>query len=209
MIISRILLLVLALSVHVAQAALQLQENGNAISDYVFFCIMSAIILLNIVVELLHQLTGTNTSAVQFFFWMSQVLCCVPALKQNIDNLTSNSQLLSSSLSTVFIVLNIVLLITQWFLNWKTEHPSEDETPFPSWLTFSWMSNCFSKGYKSDQLGLEDLPSVNFRIDINHVLQTFLDNLDSKTKVIKRSSLEVLIKLIWRQHLHTSPFLWP
>ena len=142
-IISRILLLVLALSVHAAQAALELQENRNAISDYVFFCIMSAIILLNIVVEILHQLTGTYTSAVQFFFWMSQVLCCLPALKQNIDNLTSDSQLLSSSLSTVFIVFNIVLLITQWFPNWKTGHPSEDETPFPSWLTFSWMSNCF------------------------------------------------------------------
>ena len=85
-IISRISLLVVALCVHIAQAALELQQNRHEISDYVFFSIIFVIMLLNIVVETLHQLTGTYSSAVQFFFWISQVICGLPAIKQNVDN---------------------------------------------------------------------------------------------------------------------------
>jgi len=193
-IVARISLLVLTLGVLVAQAALELQQSENAISDYIFFCIMTAIILLNITVQILHQLTDTYTSAIQFFFWLAQVICCLPTIKQNVENFTSDSNITTSILSTVFVVLNLCLLSSQWLPNWTTDHPSEDKSAFASWLTFSWMSRCFSKGYKSDQLGVEDLPIFNSRLNINYVLKTFLENVESQAKTIQRSTLLVLIK---------------
>jgi len=193
-IIGRIVLLVLALAVFVSQAALELQDVGNSLSDYVFYGVMVTILLCNIVVECLHHVSGTFTSAIQFFFWLIQLICCLPILKNNIENFISDSDILTSILSTVFLALNFTLLATQWFTNWTGGHPSEDKTAFPSWLTFSWMSACFSKGYKSDQLVVEDLPNANSRIHIDKVLKTFLENFESKSKKVKRSTLQVLIK---------------
>ena len=193
-IIARIVLLVLALVVLVSEAVLELQDVGNSLSDYVFYGVMATILLCNIVVECLHHVSGTFTSAIQFFFWLIQVICCLPILKKNIENFTSDSDILTSILSTVFVALNFLLLASQWFTNWTVGHPSEDQTAFPSWLTFSWMSACFSKGYKSDQLGVEDLPNANSKIHINKVLKTFLGNFEPKSKTPKRSTLKVLIK---------------
>ena len=110
-IISRVTLLVLVLGVHAAKVLLELNQDRSFISDYSYFSIVFVIILLNVVVEILHQLAGTHTSALQFFFWILQVICYIPTFKQNVDSFIGESEILIPFGFLMYIPLQLCSIV--------------------------------------------------------------------------------------------------
>ena len=89
-IVCRIVILLLMLAFHITRVILE-QDNDNfgkiKIADYIFYSAISAIIVLNIFIEILHQFCGTSTSAFQFVFWLTTVLCHLPTSIQDMSNI--------------------------------------------------------------------------------------------------------------------------
>ena len=86
------------------------------------------------------------------------------------------------------------MLFSQWFVNWKTSQPSENFVSYPLWLTFSWLGETFYKGFKSDKLGVDDLPEVNYKMNITYILNTFFKHFERTKKFVHTKTLTVLVK---------------
>ena len=132
-------------------------------------------------------MVSSNNRAYQF-------ICAIPAFKYDIDNLVDGEKVAISAVSCAYFAILLLLLLSQWLPNWSSEHASEDQEAFASWLTFGWMSPCFLKGYNMS-IGYEDLPVINWRLNVSYILKTFLGNYRVKQKTGQnRSTLSALIK---------------
>ena len=121
------------------------------------------------------------------------MVCAIPAFKYDIDNISEGYHVEVSAVSCAYFCTLLLLILSQWFPNWRSEHPSEDKEAFAAWITFGWMSPCFLTGYKKS-LGHEDLPIINWRLRVSYILNTFLTNYRLRQKDQKRRTLTVLIK---------------
>ena len=106
----------------------------------------------------------------------------------------SGGQLTISWLSLSYFLGSLLLLASQWRHNWGPAPASEDSTPFPLWLSFSWLGQTFVRGFRSGQLSEEDLPAVNNRIDVWRIFQTFLQHYSTSVKFFHTKTLTVLVK---------------
>ena len=85
-ILARIFLLCLMFSLNIAIIAVDLLTKTDPVSpaDLIYYTGSLLVILLNLLVQLLHYRLGVFSSPLQFLYWVSHVLCYLPATKVNI-----------------------------------------------------------------------------------------------------------------------------
>ena len=197
-ILARIFLLWLLLSLQIAIIVVDVLTETKQASpaDLTYYTVSVVVILLNLLVQVLHYRLGVFSSPLQFLYWLGHVLCYLPTAKLSVERLleASSDPLALSCLSLSYLLVSLLLLASQWRDNWGQGQPSEDRTPFPLWLSFSWLGPTFIRGFKTDQLSVGDLPAVNKRIDVWRIFQIFLHNYSTSVKFFHTRTLTVLIK---------------
>ena len=85
-IIGRSVLLCLMFSLKIAIIAVDLHTETEQVSpaDLIYYTGSLLVILLNLLVQLLHYRLGVFSSPLQFLYWVSHVICYLPAAKVGI-----------------------------------------------------------------------------------------------------------------------------
>ena len=152
-ILARIFLVWLLLSIKIAIIVVDVQtEEVLSPADLTYYTVSLLVLLLNILVQVLHYRLTVFSSPLQFFYWLSHVLCYLPTFKTSIESLILGEEVAVSSLSVCYLVVSLLVLASQWKSNWRSDRPSEEESPFPQWLTFSWLGPTFLRGFKTDNI---------------------------------------------------------
>ena len=194
-ILVRIFILWLLLSLKIGIIVIDVNtEDLASTADLVYYTGSLLVLLLNMVVQVLHYRLKVFSSSLQFLYWLAHVLCYLPTFKLSIERLIQATELPLSLLSVSYFSLSLVVLASQWKSNWRLNIASEEKSPYPQWLTFSWLGPTFKTGFKSDKLGVGDLPEVNKKINVPKILEIFLKNYSSLVKFFHTRTLTVLIK---------------
>ena len=197
-IIARAVLLWLLLALKIAIIVVEVQTKTELASpaDLIYYSLSLLVILLNLLVQLLHHRLGVFSSSLQLLYWVSHVLCYLPATKVSVERLleASPGHLPLSALSLSYCLVSLLLLASQWRGNWSPAQPSEDLTPFPLWLSFSWLGPTFIRGFKTGKLEVKDLPEINQNINVARIVETFQRQYRSTVRFCQTKTITVLIK---------------
>ena len=194
---ARVTLLWILLALKIATAAADILQKNDRVStsDVIYVAISIISLLVNIFIQAVQYKTRSNSSGLQFFYWLSSALFYLPTLKRDIEDLILGSRLLLASISLCYQLLLTLLLATQWLHNWDSSIISENNVPYPLWLFFSWLSGTFSVGYRTgDKLSVDDLPEINKKISISKVQEIFKKYSLSIKKIVHSKTLTVLVK---------------
>jgi len=194
---ARVALLWILLALKIATAAADILQKNDRVStsDVIYVAISIISLLVNIFIQAVQYKTRSNSSGLQFFYWLCSALFYLPTLKRDIEDLILGSRLLLSSISLCYQLLLTLLLATQWLYNWDSSIISENNVPYPLWLFFSWLSGTFSVGYRTgDKLSVDDLPEINKKISISKVQEMFKKYSLSIKKIVHSKTLTVLVK---------------
>ena len=128
-IITRMTLLWALLSLKIAIIAVDVHTESVVVSgaDYIYYILTILVIILNINIQLVLYKCRVRASSVQFFYWLSHLVCYIPTFKQDLENILSNEEITISSLSVTYFVLSFVVLGTQWLGNWPPDRLSENQ----------------------------------------------------------------------------------
>ena len=128
-IITRMTLLWVLLSLKIALIAVDVHTETLLLSgaDYIYYILTVLVIILNINIQIVHYKCRVRASSLQFFYWLSHLVCYIPTFKQDIENILSDEEITISSLSVAYFSLSFVVLGSQWFSNWPPEHLSENQ----------------------------------------------------------------------------------
>ena len=93
-ILARIFLLGLLLSLKIAIIALDVLTKTEEVSpaDLIYYAGSLLVLLLNLLVQLLDYRLGVFCSGLQFLYWVTHVLCFLPATKVSVERLLEASE---------------------------------------------------------------------------------------------------------------------
>ena len=128
-IITRMTLLWALVSLKIAIIAVDVHTESMVVSgaDYIYYILTILVIILNINIQIVHYKCRVRASSLQFFYWLSHLVCFIPTFKQDIENILSDEEFTISSLSVSYFVLSFIILGTQWLGNWPPERLSENQ----------------------------------------------------------------------------------